>query len=76
MNFTLIKMSSRIFKLYTANLDEDFEFDADHLPDKRPQWVSYLMGIVAELEHDGFKMSGKNKSLELVEFRCLQNQRH
>ncbi len=49
----------RIFKFYTANFNEKFEFNMDDLPQKRPQWVSYMMGVAAEIENDGFKMSGK-----------------
>ena len=49
----------RVFKLYTGNLKENFEFDMDNIPQKRPQWVSYMMGVVVEMEKDGFKISGK-----------------
>jgi galactokinase len=40
--FTAVAASSRadrLCRLYTANLDEGFEFDLDHLPDNRLQWV-------------------------------------
>jgi galactokinase len=50
----------RRFRLYTANLDASFEFDADDVPTRRPGWASYMMGVVAEIEVEGFPMSGKD----------------
>lgn len=32
----------------------------DKLPDERPQWVPYIMGVIAEMERDGFELSGKD----------------
>jgi galactokinase len=52
--------SDRTFRLYTANLDDAFEFDADDLPEERPAWASYMMGVIVELEREGFKLSGKD----------------
>ena len=49
----------RFFQLYTANLDEDYTFDLNRLPEKRPQWVSYVMGVIAEFEEAGFELTGK-----------------
>ncbi len=54
-----VNRPDRMFKLHTANLGESFEFDADCVPDERPQWASYLVGVVAEFERDGLELSGK-----------------
>jgi len=61
--FTAVAASSRadrLCRLYTANLDEGFEFDLDRLLDDRPHWVSYIMGVLAEMERDGWTISGKD----------------
>ena len=50
----------RKFGLYTENLKKDFIFDADNITANRPRWVSYILGVVAELEKDGFKLRGKD----------------
>jgi len=52
--------TDRVFRLHTANLDESFDYEADRLPEERPTWVSYMMGVIAELERDGFEFSGKD----------------
>lgn len=50
----------RRFGLYTENLKKNFLFDADNIPEDRPRWVSYILGVVAELEKDGFHLRGKD----------------
>jgi galactokinase len=52
--------SDKKFRLYTANLEKNYEFDLRAIPEKRPQWVSYIMGLAVELERDGFDISGKD----------------
>ena len=51
--------NDRRIKLFTANLNEVFEFNLDHLPSSRPGWVSYMMGVIAEMEEEGFRLKGK-----------------
>lgn len=50
----------RKFGLYTENLKKSFIFDADNITKSRPRWVSYILGVIAELEKDGFKLKGKD----------------
>lgn len=49
----------RVFKLHAANFKESFEFDMDAPPTVRPHWVSYMMGVIVELEREAGKFSGK-----------------
>lgn len=47
-------------RLFTKNLQKSFEFDLDDLPEHRPIWVSYIMGVLAELESSQGTISGKD----------------
>jgi len=52
--------NDRMFRICSTALDESFLFDADNPPAERPRWTSYIVGIIAELERDGFLFSGKD----------------
>ncbi len=52
-------LPGRRFHLRTANLEESFEFDLDQIPEERPHWAAYMLGIIAELENGGQRIGGK-----------------
>ncbi len=49
----------RLFKLYTANLNESFEFDLDKIPEKMVHWAAYMMGVIVEMD-EVHRLKGKN----------------
>ena len=51
--------SDRRVRFHTANLNQAFEFNLDKPPDSRPGWVSYMMGVIVEMEEEGYQLSGK-----------------
>jgi len=51
------------FRLRSAALGESFEFDLDRLSDDRPQWSSYIVGVVVELRDDKLPVSGTDMLL-------------
>jgi len=57
---SLAQRRDRNYRLHSENLGESFEYSADALPNQRPRWVSYIMGVAAELEREGFTMLGKD----------------
>ena len=47
------------FRIFAEDFDEAFEFCAGDIPDDRPLWASYIVGVIAELLRAGFIISGK-----------------
>jgi galactokinase len=52
--------NDRTFRIHSTGLNESFRFVPDQLPSERPRWTSYVIGVVAELERDGYVISGKD----------------
>ncbi|PKL82300.1 MAG: galactokinase [Ignavibacteriae bacterium HGW-Ignavibacteriae-3] len=47
-------------KLYSVDLDEDFNFEVDDLKYSEKRWPNYLMGVVDQLNKTGIRISGFN----------------
>lgn len=50
--------TDRRFHLHSANLGEEFAFDAGMLPPNRPTWVSYIGGVIEELREENLFLRG------------------
>jgi galactokinase len=48
------------FNVHTVNLEDSFTFELHNLPEQRPTWASYVMGVVAEMAKAGHSFSGKD----------------
>jgi galactokinase len=47
--------------IYSEEFREHFEFDIDHLPERRTAaWCDYVVGVVGVLQQHGCKLSGAN----------------
>jgi galactokinase len=48
------------FRLVANDYGESFEFEPERLPDKWPLWAGYLVGVIMELQRDGYTIGGKD----------------
>jgi galactokinase len=53
--------SDRKLVIHSQELPGDFEFDLDHLPEKRVgAWCDYVVGVASVLRQQGHKLAGAN----------------
>lgn len=58
--FAISKRTDNIINLYAADFDESFTTDIEKVTRSSTQWANYILGVVDQLQKQGFTLTGFN----------------